>query len=720
MVAKQRCSMWFDSVTLRMHWRESKLQRVTSQICIVVWITICESTQLNCSFRHNPQIPFWIKGSSTTLIPPDDGDYEFMEDPVTYDFHLHVKKATMQQNDYYTCGDLYEVPRARAYIYVIDLSTVDLSTLHNEDVIEGDEVTISCSSYDGNPDPYRLELYFSDGNSEIKLNSTNAGALVHIINDINRSQNGTYRCYATTRFYDSTEDSSTDEMEIIVYYPPKIYTNETDVIETCLDVSKSIECMADAYPIANITWYDNNVTITEEDNNFQIYTKVIDPDSTVSSTLMVINVQSSDLGEYTCVANNGIREDDSKTMELKEITQVTCTPCSCPTGLTIFLTILFTLIIVAAVEAFLYFFWWNRRQPKNVQQGDSNHANEAMDNVNEDPSHEYMVLSPQRDKHIYTGLVQRGREVLRESLCLRDLICEGDFGKVVKGEAWNIASKDGMTVVAVKMLKDNTNESDRCDLLKELDLLRTISNHPNVVSLLGCCTQEPGPIYVILEYMCKGNLQNYLRENRPTHGSTYANLHQRSRTLTERDLLTFAYDVAMGMEFLSKKQCVHSDLAARNILINEHNVCKVGDFGLARDVVDKHQYERKTQGKLPIRWMAIESLVDDIYTTQSDVWSYGALLWEIVTMGYRPYPGMSGQEVIESLKEGYRMPKPPQCKDELYAIMTNCWKEDPKTRPKFVELTRQLKIFVNDGKVYIDLTEAVFDAEGANYDGERC
>ncbi|XP_077985343.1 fibroblast growth factor receptor-like [Glandiceps talaboti] len=677
------------------------------------------------------------------------------------------------------------------------------------------------------PPAYKLELYYFDGGHGTRLDCTNELTLTFEIDEIDRSQNGTYGCSATTEFYDSSEGIATGSTDIIVYYPPSIFhKNESEVLDVSLGDPATIRCIADAYPIADITWYKNNNTILGDDDNIYINTtKLLDSQTITLSELFIISTTVEDFGMYTCIASNGIQNDANRTVELrdneqyapeiyilgsdileirlgdttsigcmvdaypvaditwydgdnntitgnddnryivameasesetkisnhlvledimeddlgkytcvatngindgeshqtvevKEIPPCTCS-CNCYVGLTIFLTVIITLAIVAAVQAFLYFFWWKRRQTNTDKEEDSGYLNHTVDNKEEN-EHEYMSLQPSKQgKNIYARLGQQDGEIPGEFLCLRDTIGEGAFGKVVKGEAWNIAGRDGMTVVAVKMLKDNALEVDKRDLLKELDLMKSVGSHPHVVSLLGCCTHESDPTYVILEYMCKGNLQNYLRENRVTHDATYTNLHQRSRTLTERDLMKFALDVAMGMEFLSTKQCVHRDLAARNILINEHNVCKMGDFGLARDVVDKHQYERKTQGRLPIRWMSIESVLDDIFTTKSDVWSFGVLLWEIVSMGYRPYPGMSGQEVIQALREGYRMPKPSHCKEELYAIMISCWNEDPEKRPQFTDLVMELDHLVSDEKTYINI-EDVIGVDVNNYDGERC
>ncbi|XP_038052506.1 tyrosine kinase receptor Cad96Ca-like [Patiria miniata] len=170
------------------------------------------------------------------------------------------------------------------------------------------------------------------------------------------------------------------------------------------------------------------------------------------------------------------------------------------------------------------------------------------------------------------------------------------------------------------------------ELVAELQVMNTVGSHPNVVKLLGYCI-EKDPVYVIVEYLAKGDLKSVLMEYRDKDpGTGYSNLPGLSKSLS-RTLVKFAWDVANGMAYISSLKYVHRDLAARNVLVGEDMVCKVSDFGLARDVMNTRIYHRESQGPLPMRWMALESIFDDVYTTKSDVWSFGILLWEIVTLG---------------------------------------------------------------------------------------
>ncbi|XP_031565841.1 fibroblast growth factor receptor 4-like isoform X2 [Actinia tenebrosa] len=280
----------------------------------------------------------------------------------------------------------------------------------------------------------------------------------------------------------------------------------------------------------------------------------------------------------------------------------------------------------------------------------------------------------------------------------------GAFGVVMKADAQGIKGCVGSLTVAVKIVKENDSDTARKDLLAELDLLKLIDPHPNVVGLLGCCTRGD-PLMLIVEFCEYGDMQSYLRHCRGIEDKYYQQIYQVPvEKLSSKDLLSFSIQVARGMAHLASMKVVHRDLAARNILIDNRKVCKVSDFGFARDIYVEDHYTRKTQGgRFPIKWMAIESLLDGVSTTSSDVWSYGVLLWEIVTLGASPYPGMNSQEVINFLRDGYRMDKPKHCSQELYCIMLDCWQVTPQGRPIFLDMSRQLTKMLADEREFINM-----------------
>ena len=251
----------------------------------------------------------------------------------------------------------------------------------------------------------------------------------------------------------------------------------------------------------------------------------------------------------------------------------------------------------------------------------------------------------------------------RSNLNLDLTLGEGEFGKVVKGYARNIVDSKEVTTVAVKMLKNGANSVELFALLSEFQLLQEV-NHPNVIRLLGACTRSESPL-IIIEYCEYGSLRNYLRLSRKlevTHVSDYENNIEQ---ITVKDILSFAWQISKGMAYLTEIKLVHRDLAARNVLLAEGKVCKISDFGLTRDVYEDDAYLKKSKDRVPVKWMAPESLADHVYTTKSDVWAFGVLAWELITLGASPYPGIPPQNLYNLLKDGYRMECPKNCSEEM-------------------------------------------------------
>ncbi|XP_045452717.1 tyrosine-protein kinase receptor torso-like [Melitaea cinxia] len=303
-------------------------------------------------------------------------------------------------------------------------------------------------------------------------------------------------------------------------------------------------------------------------------------------------------------------------------------------------------------------------------------------------------------------------EVRPERLLLHEVIGEGAFGVVRRG-TFAPSNKE----VAVKMLKGFPSADENRSFRAEMELMKSVGAHPHVVSLLGCCSGRR-PL-IVAEYCGRGDLLTYLRCSwdmmmsrrninyyNNKEGINYRNYIFKNKRndskfvsnrlydlqgafdteLTYRDLLSFCRQIAMGMEFLASNRVVHRDLAARNVLVTADRTLKIADFGLSRDVYQENQYKQEGNGKMPVKWMAPESLTHRIYTTQSDVWSFGVVMWEVVTLGGAPYAGVGAERLPRLLLAGYRMPRPPDCTPALYELMLSCWKEGPRSRPTFGEL----------------------------------
>uniref|UniRef100_A0A8C5GKQ7 Tyrosine-protein kinase receptor Tie-1 n=1 Tax=Gouania willdenowi TaxID=441366 RepID=A0A8C5GKQ7_GOUWI len=268
-----------------------------------------------------------------------------------------------------------------------------------------------------------------------------------------------------------------------------------------------------------------------------------------------------------------------------------------------------------------------------------------------------------------------------EDIKFEDVIGEGNFGQVIKA----MIKKDGNKMsAAIKMLKEFASENDHRDFAGELEVLCKLGQHPNIINLIGAC-ENRGYLYIAIEYAPYGNLLDFLRKSRVLETDpAFAKEHGTASTLTSQQLLQFAVDVATGMHYLSDKQFIHRDLAARNVLVGDNLVAKIADFGLSRG---EEVYVKKTMGRLPVRWMAIESLNYSVYTTKSGT----------------PYCGMTCAELYEKLPQGYRMEKPKNCDDEVYELMRQCWRDRPYERPPFSQISVQLNRMQEARKAYVNM-----------------
>uniref|UniRef100_G1L6D4 Vascular endothelial growth factor receptor 1 n=1 Tax=Ailuropoda melanoleuca TaxID=9646 RepID=G1L6D4_AILME len=513
------------------------------------------------------------------------------------------------------------------------------------------------------------------------------------IKNVSLEDSGTYACRARN-IYTGEEILQKKEVTIRDQEAPRLLRNLSDHA-VAISSSTTLDCRATGVPEPRITWFKNHRKIQQEPGI------ILGPGS---STLFIERVTEEDEGVYHCKATNQKGSVESSayltvqgTSDKSNLELITLT-CTC----------------VAATLFWLLLTLFIRKLKRSSSEIKTDYLSIIMDP-------DEVPLDEQCERLPYDASKW---EFARERLKLGKSLGRGAFGKVVQASAFGIKKSPTCRTVAVKMLKEGATASEYKALMTELKILTHIGHHLNVVNLLGACTKQGGPLMVIVEYCKYGNLSNYLKSKRDlfflnkdaalhmepkkekmepdleqdkkqrldsvTSSESFASSgFQEDKSLSDveeeedsddfykqpitmEDLISYSFQVARGMEFLSSRKCIHRDLAARNILLSENNVVKICDFGLARDIYKNPDYVRKGDTRLPLKWMAPESIFDKIYSTKSDVWSYGVLLWEIFSLGGSPYPGVQmDEDFCSRLKEGMRMRAPEYATPEIYVNAFN-------------------------------------------------
>ncbi|XP_035475654.1 vascular endothelial growth factor receptor 1 isoform X2 [Scophthalmus maximus] len=547
-----------------------------------------------------------------------------------------------------------------------------------------------------------------------------SNSLVLLLSNLTGGDSGAYRCSAR-HLLTGQETHLDTQVVVTILEPPALRNNLTDCT---VNVSSSVtlSCPSQGIPPPTIAWYKDEHALAQGSGI------VISPEG---GTLHIDRITVEDQGLYTCQATNerGSAESSAyiwvKTASETSYLEVPTLTCTC--------------VVATLLWLLLTLFIRKLKQP-NTSNTKPQYLSIILD-TGEGPTQEQCERL-QYDPNQW--------EFPRERLKLGKPLGRGAFGKVMQASAFGIDSGTGCRTVAVKMLKEGATASEHKALMTELKILNYIGHHLNVVNLLGACTKPGGPLMVIVEYCCYGNLSAFLRSKREvfvhnqfggrdggpslvsrdsdSQSSTRTEFDHRDKKencldpksasnspLFLEDLISFSFQVARGMEYLASRKCIHRDLAARNILLSDNKVVKICDFGLARDIYKDPDYVRKGDARLPLKWMSPESIFDKVFTTQSDVWSYGILLWEIFSLGASPYPGLHiDEEFCHRLKGGTRMRAPEYSTPEIYSMMLACWEASPSDRPTFTNLVetlgdllqarvQQFVSFQQDGKDYIPL-----------------
>lgn len=566
-------------------------------------------------------------------------------------------------------------------------------------------------------------------NATLFSNSTNDVLIMEFQNTSLQDQ-GSYVCFAQDR-KTKKRHCVIRQLTVLERMAPLItgnLENQTASIGETIEVS----CTASGNPSPQITWFKDNDTLVEDSG-------IILKDG--NRNLTIRRVRKEDEGLYTCQACNVLGCVKVEAFFIIEGAQEK--------------TNLEVIILVGTAVIAMFFWLLLVIVLRTVKRANGGELKTGYLSIVMDPDE--LPLDEHCERLPYDASKW---EFPRDRLKLGKPLGRGAFGQVIEADAFGIDKTATCKTVAVKMLKEGATHSEHRALMSELKILIHIGHHLNVVNLLGACTKPGGPLMVIVEFCKFGNLSTYLRSKRNEfipykskgarfrQGKEYVGeitmdpkrrldsitssqssassgfVEEKSLSdveeeevsedlyknfLTLEHLICYSFQVAKGMEFLASRKCIHRDLAARNILLSEKNVVKICDFGLARDIYKDPDYVRKGDARLPLKWMAPETIFDRVYTIQSDVWSFGVLLWEIFSLGASPYPGVKiDEDFCRRLKEGTRMRAPDYTTPEMYQTMLDCWHGEPNQRPTFSELVEHLGNLLQanaqqDGKDYIVL-----------------
>ncbi|XP_029437671.1 high affinity nerve growth factor receptor isoform X2 [Rhinatrema bivittatum] len=292
--------------------------------------------------------------------------------------------------------------------------------------------------------------------------------------------------------------------------------------------------------------------------------------------------------------------------------------------------------------------------------------------------------------------------IKRRDIVLKWELGEGAFGKVFLAECYNLTPDQDKMLVAVKALKE-ASETARLDFQREAELL-TVLQHEHIVKFYGVCT-DGEPLIMVFEYMKHGDLNRFLRSHGPDARILDNGNGQSFGQLSLSQMLQIATQIASGMVYLASLHFVHRDLATRNCLVGHSLVVKIGDFGMSRDIYSTDYYRVGGRTMLPIRWMPPESILYRKFTTESDIWSFGVVLWEIFTYGKQPWYQLSNTEAIECITQGRELERPRTCPSEVYDIMQGCWQREPQQRMNIKEVHSKLQALVKAPPVYLDILQ---------------
>uniref|UniRef100_A0A8C6YAJ9 Tyrosine-protein kinase receptor n=1 Tax=Naja naja TaxID=35670 RepID=A0A8C6YAJ9_NAJNA len=630
-------------------------------------------------------------------------------------------------NDYNQRISLLEKPVPNCGMPSVKLNTQNLT------VVEGKTITLYCEAT-GSPSP-TIAWVFNNIVSKHE-SDTNRNPASFTIKNVSSSDSG-IQIYCIA---ENTVGEDQASVDLTVFFAPNITYLEIPYSDHHWCIPFSVR----GNPQPVLTWLHDGAKLNESE---YIWTKIHVTNRTeYHGCLQLDNPTHVNNGNYTLVAQNQYGKDEANvsayfmedpggkdygtpTNEFEDTTnnsnQVTSTDVSNKDNedsITVYVVVGIAALVCTGLVIMLIILKFGRHSkfgmkgPSSVISNDDDSASPLhhISNGSNTPSSSEggpdaviigMTKIPVIENPQYFGITNSQlkpdtfvQHIKRHNIVLKRELGEGAFGKVFLAECYNLCPEQDKILVAVKTLKD-ASDNARKDFHREAELLTNLQ-HEHIVKFYGVCV-EGDPLIMVFEYMKHGDLNKFLR----AHGPDAVLMAEGSRLaeLTQSQMLHIAQQIAAGMVYLASQHFVHRDLATRNCLVGENLLVKIGDFGMSRDVYSTDYYRVGGHTMLPIRWMPPESIMYRKFTTESDVWSLGVVLWEIFTYGKQPWYQLSNNEVIECITQGRVLQRPRTCPKEVYDLMLGCWQREPHMRLNIKEIYSLLQNLAKASPVYLDI-----------------
>uniref|UniRef100_A0A673CGV5 Inactive tyrosine-protein kinase 7 n=1 Tax=Sphaeramia orbicularis TaxID=375764 RepID=A0A673CGV5_9TELE len=671
-----------------------RTQEVTFTVATApVWVTRPQDSHfeegkpgfLHCHAHANPEPEVtWLRNN--IMITPEDSRFKLFSNGT-----LRINNVEVYDGLVYGCETRTVGGQLSGQARVVVLEKLKFTpTPQPVQCLELDkEVTVTCSAT-GRQNP---TVRWIKAGGELPPHVEQKNGQLHFTK-VTRSDAGNYTCIAS--------NSLQGEIRAVVSFTVAVYIGfkvEPDNMTVYQGHTAVLHCQATGDPEPYIHWMVKDKTLDISRNRrFQ---------KMPNGSLVITDVTADDTGKYTCMAGNSCNIK-GHSAQLYVVGHTNSTTISCTFGAPYKMIQTIGLSVGAAVAYIiivlgLMFYCKKRRNAKRLQKGQDGEEPEmeclnggavqqnghttaeiqeevALTNMGT------MATTEKRHSHVNNDKLHFPRANLQTITTLG----KGEFGEVLLSKAKGVEDSEEETVVLVKSLQSR-DEQLQMDFRREADMFAKLS-HANVARLLGVC-REAEPHYMILEYYDLGDLKQFLRISKSKDDKV------KSQPISTKTKVSICAQVAHGMEHLSNHRFVHKDLAARNCLINSQRRIKVSALSLSKDVYNS-EYFHYRQAWIPLRWLPSESVFEDDFSTKSDVWAFGVLMWEVFSHGEMPYAKLSDDEVLEGLQNGkLKLPVPDGCPSKIYKLMVRCWAPSLKERPSFTDVVHALGELPSDSKV---------------------